>query len=166
MTELLLTVIKVAFLAVLWLFILLVASVVRTDLVGRTVPATKAVPIPRQTPAPAPAAVPVAEAKPAKRGRREPRIIAIDTGLQAGARLRLVDTVRIGRTSDCELILADDFVSSRHARLDRRPDGTWVLSDLGSTNGTFVNDVRIAGPTPVTVADTIRVANVQMRLER
>jgi len=61
--------------------------------------------------------------------------------------------------------LDDDYVSNMHAELKHRDNGTWVLSDLGSTNGTFVNQVRITDPTPVGVHDIIRIGEVQMRLE-
>jgi FHA domain/FhaA, N-terminal domain len=51
--------------------------------------------------------------------------------------------LRVGRSADCELVLRDPRVSRRHARLQGR-DGLLVLTDLGSTNGTFVNGYRIS----------------------
>jgi hypothetical protein len=52
------------------------------------------------------------------------------------------DELVLGRLSDCDVVLASDAVSRRHARLFFR-DGNWVIRDLGSTNGTRVNGVRV-----------------------
>ncbi len=92
-------------------------------------------------------------------------MLAIDTGPQAGTRLALVDEFRIGRSADCALILDDDYVSGDHASLARRANGDWVVTDLGSTNGTFVNEVRVVTPTVVTASDSLRIGRTQMRLE-
>ena len=156
MADLIVTLLKVAFLAVLWLFVLLVANVIRTDLF-RTAPVgpREKASRPQATRSP----------QPKKRGRNDPRVLAIDTGPQAGTRLALVDEFRIGRSSDCALILDDDYVSGDHASLARRANGDWVVTDLGSTNGTFVNEVRVVTPTVVTPVDSLRIGRTQMRLE-
>src|SRR4051794_6241831 len=64
----------------------------------------------------------------------------------------------IGRDPGCELVLdvAFEGVSWRHARIDSTSAG-FVLHDLGSTNGTYVNEVRIAGPTRLKSGDAIRL---------
>ncbi len=161
MSDLIVTAFKIAFLAGLWLFVLLVANVIRNDLVGREL-------------APAEAGAVAATVEPTvqprrggsrKRRGKEPRVLAIDTGTHAGARLQLVDLVRIGRSADCELLLDDDYVSTRHATLALDDDRRWVLTDLGSTNGTFVNETRVTAPTVVTAADTMRIGRTQLRLE-
>ncbi|HSN12212.1 MAG TPA: FHA domain-containing protein [Propionibacteriaceae bacterium] len=157
MADLIVTLLKVAFLAVLWLFVLIVANVIRGDLFRtETVTSSAGAAVQRESQAPVRAR---------KRGRGEPRVLAIDTGPQAGTRLALVDQFRIGRAPDCALILDDDYVSGDHASLERHPDGRWVLTDLGSTNGTFVNEVRVTGPTVVTTTDSLRIGRTQMRLE-
>jgi len=156
MADLIVTLLKVAFLAVLWLFVLLVANVIRTDLF-------RVAPVGPRAKGRASAAVRSPE--PPKRGRNELKVLAIDTGPQAGARLALVDEFRIGRSADCALILDDDYVSGDHASLARRSGGEWVVTDLGSTNGTFVNEVRVVTPTVVTAADSLRIGRTQMRLE-
>ncbi len=79
------------------------------------------------------------------------------TGPQMGARYVLKDTAVVGRTDDCQVRNTDASVSRAHARLECREDGYYVL-DLGSTNGTFVNN------TPVTEAvlsdgDYLRIGN-------
>ena len=156
MADLIVTLLKVAFLAVLWLFVLLVANVIRTDLF-RTAPAG--------VPGPAKDRRAARSPEPRKRSRHEAKVLAIDTGSQAGTRLALVDEFRIGRSADCALILDDDYVSGDHASLARRANGDWVVTDLGSTNGTFVNEVRVVTPTVVTASDSLRIGRTQMRLE-
>src|SRR5450756_687681 len=140
MADLIVTLLKVAFLAVLWLFVLLVANVIRTDLF-RTTPAG--------VPGPAKDKRAARSPEPRNRSRHEAKVLAIDTGSQAGTRL----------------ILDDDYVSGDHASLARRANGDWVVTDLGSTNGTFVNEVRVVTPTVVTASDSLRIGRTQMRLE-
>ncbi len=61
----------------------------------------------------------------------------------------------IGRTQDCDLRIADLSVSRRHAQLDRGEDG-WLLSDLGSHNGTRVNGWLVREPVPVRPGDVLQ----------
>jgi hypothetical protein len=61
----------------------------------------------------------------------------------------------IGRTQDCDLRIADLSVSRRHAQLDRGEDG-WLLSDLGSHNGTRVNGWLVREPVPVRAGDVLQ----------
>jgi hypothetical protein len=61
----------------------------------------------------------------------------------------------IGRTHDCDLRIADLSVSRLHAQLDRSEDG-WLLSDLGSHNGTRVNGWRVREPVPVRPGDVLQ----------
>ena len=145
-------VLKIAFLALLWLFIVMIAAVIHSDMVGRRASKTQddsGVPPPRTS----------------KKSKKAPWVLAIDSGIHAGDRLQLVPEVRIGRSESCELVLDDDYISNMHAQLSHTEDGQWVLQDMGSTNGTFVNSQRIGGPTVVGVTDIIRVGGVQMRLE-
>lgn len=64
------------------------------------------------------------------------------------------DSFCIGRDRECDLVLADMTVSRVHARLDRTQDG-WLLTDLGSTNGTRVNGWRVRGEVPVRPGDLV-----------
>lgn len=163
---------KVAFLAILWLFIGLVALTIRTDIAGRPVKAAAA----GRGGAAAAGSGGAARPRGGKPGGRQPRgaaktasasVLAIDSGHLAGQRLQLVDHVRIGRSVDCELFLDDEYVTSKHphARLDRQADGSWLLTDLGSTNGTYVNGHKLTAPKLVTLADTIQIGRTQLRLE-
>jgi pSer/pThr/pTyr-binding forkhead associated (FHA) protein len=156
MSEIALTIIKVAFLALLWLFILSAVSVIRTDLFGKTV---------RAQDQPQELETPPAPPRRAKRQRGEPRVFMISQGNQAGLSAELsAGVVMIGRGADCQLILDDDYVSTRHARVVGTPNGIYV-EDLGSTNGTYVNGQRITAPTTITLADTVRIGKTILKLE-
>jgi pSer/pThr/pTyr-binding forkhead associated (FHA) protein len=158
LSEIALTVIKVLFLALLWLFILSAVSVIRSDLFGKTVAAPDQ---PRaqelESPPPPP--------RKTKRTRGDPRIVVITQGNQAGMSADLAGgLVLIGRGADCQLILDDDYVSTRHARIVAGESGIYI-EDLGSTNGTYVNGQRITAPTSVSLADTVRIGKTVMKLE-
>jgi hypothetical protein len=71
----------------------------------------------------------------------------------------------IGRGSECELSVEDNYVSQQHARLFGR-NGAWFVEDLGSTNGTYVNDQRLAAPAMVQAGDRIRVGQTTLELRR
>jgi hypothetical protein len=75
------------------------------------------------------------------------------------------DTVTLGRTPECELALADPGVSRRHAEVRRGTDNHWVVADLGSTNGTKVNGLRISSARPLEDGDEITVGTTSVRFE-
>ena len=71
----------------------------------------------------------------------------------------------VGRSSANDVELqGDDFASARHARFEPRGDGVWV-SDLGSTNGTFVNGVKLNAPRKLRSGDVVRVGETDLRYE-
>ena len=158
MSEIALTVLKVLFLALLWLFIFSAVSVIRTDLFGKAVPAPDQ-PEGRELESPSP---------PARRSRRprgEPRVLSIVQGQQTGEAAELAPgLVMIGRGADCQLILDDDYVSTRHARVVAGETGLYI-EDLGSTNGTYVNGARITAPTAISMSDTLRIGKTILKLE-
>ena len=70
----------------------------------------------------------------------------------------------IGRADYNDLVLPDESVSTAHAKLQRR-EGVWVLVDLGSTNGTYVDGERIAADTPIAPGTLVRFGDVQLVFE-
>ena len=75
------------------------------------------------------------------------------------------DQLTIGRDSTNGVAINDPEVSRRHARLTFQ-GGKYVLEDLGSTNGTFVNNQRISAPTPFGVGDVLRIGRTLMSVEK
>jgi pSer/pThr/pTyr-binding forkhead associated (FHA) protein len=72
----------------------------------------------------------------------------------------------IGRGADNDLsIIGDDYVSARHARFEPRRDGVY-LEDAGSTNGTFVNGIRLTRDRRLAPGDLVKIGETEMRFER
>jgi len=82
-----------------------------------------------------------------------------------GAAFRLDAVTSIGRDVNNSIVVDDDFASSAHASLTYR-GRAWYVEDLGSTNGTFVNGVRVEELAPVAFGDEIQIGQVRLRLER
>ena len=88
------------------------------------------------------------------------------SGVAVGKTFPLGPSNILGRSlENCEIALNDSFLSSQHARLELQGDD-WVLEDLRSTNGTFVNEMEVRDATIVEDGDIIRVGRVEMRLTR
>ena len=85
------------------------------------------------------------DARPGEAGRPAPMVFPPGGGT----------SFTIGRTQDCDLRIANLSVSRRHAQLDRSEDG-WLLSDLGSHNGTRVNGWLVRDPVPVRPGDLLQ----------
>ena len=71
----------------------------------------------------------------------------------------------VGRGPECELKIDDTYASTQHARLFGK-NGAWYVEDLGSTNGTFVNEQKLAAPAMVQPGDKIRVGTTVLELRR
>lgn len=148
---------KVAFLAVMWLFILFIANVVRTDLFGRRVKSDEI------TPDDSKAA--------SKRGTKHTKAaltrVIVVTGRGEGRFSTLPQIgqqITIGRSAACTLDVGDDYASGQHAKIWRDDEG-WVIEDLASTNGTYVNGHKISQPTRIEADDIIRIGRSQLQLE-
>jgi pSer/pThr/pTyr-binding forkhead associated (FHA) protein len=161
MNALTLTLIRLAFLAVLWLFVIAAVGVVRTDLFGaqrRRRQQRKARP-PRAAPPPAPR-------RPGRVSRSTPPQMVVTAGPLAGQTFPLTDAqITIGRADDATLVLTDDYASTRHARIFPQ-DGQWIVEDLGSTNGTYLDRQKVTQPTPVPVGVPIRIGKTVLELRR
>jgi hypothetical protein len=160
MNALTLTLLRVAFLAVLWLFVIAAIGVVRTDLLGTV---TAKVRRGRNQPAPMP---PPKPPRPAKPGRGTPRFLVVTEGALSGVSIDLTDQqITMGRANDATLVLNDDYASTYHARIFPQ-DGQWLVEDLGSTNGTYLDRQKVVRPTPVPVGVPIRIGKTVLELRR
>lgn len=158
MSELTLFLIRVAFLAILWIFVLSAISVIRSDMFGARVPETA------RGGAPAPGRK--GNGKPKKPRRGAPTHLLVVEGENPGTRAELADApLLIGRGSDAAIKLDDDYVSTRHARVAASGD-EWFVEDLGSTNGTYVGPVRITQPTTIGLGVQVRVGKTILELRK
>jgi pSer/pThr/pTyr-binding forkhead associated (FHA) protein len=164
MNALTLTLIRLAFLAVLWLFVIAAVGVVRTDLFGPS-GTSRRQGRKRQQPRPRPAQ-PAKPPRSGRGGRAVPQQLVVTGGDLAGTTMGLADQqITIGRANDATLVLTDDYASSRHARLFPQ-DGRWIVEDLGSTNGTYLDRQKVTQPTPVPVGVPIRIGKTVLELRR
>jgi pSer/pThr/pTyr-binding forkhead associated (FHA) protein len=151
MAEIVVQAFRFGFLLLLWLFIFAAFRVVRADLLGGRAGRVASVP-------------PRAAAAGRKRGTRGPRHLVVTAGPLSGTRITLGEqAILIGRADDSTLVLTDDFASSRHARLTNR-SGQWYVEDLGSTNGTYLDQQRVQGPLLVTPGTPIRIGQTALEL--
>jgi len=158
MSELSLTIIRVGFLAVLWLFVIAAIGVVRTDLLGGPASGTR-----RGRARQAQAA---RQPRPQRAGRGSPRFLVVTAGALKGTSLDLAQQqITLGRANDATLVLNDDYASSRHARIFPQ-DGQWIVEDLGSTNGTYLDRQKVTRPTPVPLGVPIRIGKTVLELRR
>lgn len=193
MSELTLTIMRLGLLVALWLFVFSIVGVLRSDLYGtrvtsrrradagrknsKVMPAAPAVPTPAGMSPPAASAAPNApapiQAAPPARGgffggRRPtaPRKLVVTEGPLLGTSLPLrPQGTLIGRSPECALVLDDDYASGRHARIFD-DGGTFYVEDLGSTNGTFVDNVKITAPTPLGLGSSLRIGRTVVELSR
>jgi pSer/pThr/pTyr-binding forkhead associated (FHA) protein len=145
-----LTILKFLFLGLLYLFIARAIRVMYLDLVGPRVPRAQ------QSVA----------ATPARRKRAQPRELVV-TDSDGGRRTYPMSSepLQIGRSEACQVILADTYASQMHARVYPK-DGEWFVEDLGSTNGTYLNRVKVAQPSPIGAGDEIRIGKTSLEVRR
>jgi hypothetical protein len=143
---------KFGFLAVLYLFLVWVAwSAIRDLRRGRGTPA-----MPDRGPSPDATGMYDAAAEVGGVNGFEPRLLVERAaGHQSGVAYDLMEGAVLGR-GDVEIRLEDPFASSRHARISRE-GRVLVIEDLGSTNGTYLNEEPLSGPQPLHDGDRIRI---------
>ena len=145
-----LTILKFLFLALLYLFIARAIRVIYLDLVGPRVPRA-ASPVPVSTP---------------KRKRAQPRELVVTEADGAPRSYPMAfEPLQIGRSESCHVILQDTYASQMHARVFPK-DGEWFVEDLGSTNGTYLNRVKVSHPSPVGAGDEIRIGKTSLEVRR
>jgi pSer/pThr/pTyr-binding forkhead associated (FHA) protein len=155
MPESLLTVLKLCFLALLYLFFLRAIRVVWAAM------------SPAPVAAPTPAAAPVASGRRARKtaGAAPLRLKVLEPTSMKGQIADLTDEVTIGRASTCTLTIEDTFISQLHARVFF-DNGQVFVEDLGSTNGTFLNRKKVTSATPVRRGDRIQAGKAILELAK
>jgi pSer/pThr/pTyr-binding forkhead associated (FHA) protein len=94
-------------------------------------------------------------------------VLAVTAGPRElrGTKLPIRGPIVIGRSPGADIVIADDFVSARHARVSPSGDGA-VVEDLGSTNGTLLDGARVIGTAPLSAGSVITLGTVQLSVER
>lgn len=159
MSDQLLVVLRVCLLVLVYLVFLRMLRVVWVELKSGA-PARSAAPPVRE---PAAAAFPASAAGAGSEPRQIRALHALEPAGLAGTTFVLDAETTIGRAAGCRISIDDTHVSKVHARVFQS-DGRWFVEDLGSTNGTLVNDVMVGHPTPVEVGDRIHVGETVLEL--
>jgi pSer/pThr/pTyr-binding forkhead associated (FHA) protein len=160
MQELTLMLIKFAYLAILWIFVLGAISVIRSDMFGARVDTAGGPSRAEQK------ATQKQARKPSKPPRGTPSKVVVVDGPSSGMSAQLGDEpVLIGRGTDAAIRLDDDYVSTRHARIGSS-GGTFYVEDLGSTNGTYIGSQRITQATAIQLGSRVRVGKTTVELKK
>jgi hypothetical protein len=187
MSELAVSLLRLSYLLLLWLFVFAALGVLRRDTYGtkivRREPGAASLrrgrrqrviaPIVPASARPSPgltadAGPPVARpaarrASPTPDPAGSPNRLVVTSGPLKGTSLPLGHGLTIGRSGTANLVLDDEFTSGSHAQIVQR-DGRWYVEDLGSTNGTFVGRERVSTPVPVETGTPIRVGQTRVEL--
>lgn len=163
MSALLLTLLRFGFLALLWIFVLIVVATVRHDVFGTHVRPRQKRPVKSRRKARKAASDTAAASSPAQ---PQPLFLVVTQGPLAGTRLELAGgQIIIGRSPDSSLVLDDGYASSRHARIYRSGDRV-VIEDLNSTNGTWIKGVQIHEPTVLNTGVPVVIGKTTLEVRK
>jgi pSer/pThr/pTyr-binding forkhead associated (FHA) protein len=158
MSELALTLLRLGFLVLLWVGVLTTLSALRRDLRAPREARPSSVTL---APPPSPVKKPKRKAR-TKKGSR----LVVTEGALAGTIVPLGTTaITIGRAQDSTLVLDDDYASTNHARI-YSAGGDWVVEDLNSTNGTWLDKTRITRTTVIPVNVPLRVGRTVIQVRK
>ena len=160
MSELALFLVRTGFLALLWIFIFSIISVIRADLFGQKV-------VSKVASANLPNAfVPASGSNPAstKASEQKATKIVVTAGEKIGTEIALSGRqLTIGRAGDSDLIVDDEYTSTHHAKLVFI-NGEWLIQDLDSTNGTLLDGKKVTTTTVVPLNTQVRVGHTSFEL--
>lgn len=167
MSELTLLLLRLLFLAVMWAFVFAIVYALRSDLFGQK---ARRMPVPAAAaPAPRPTTSPTAPKPAVARppvGSLDAKRLVITSGAKEGLEIDLPEEqLTIGRSHESGLVIRDDYTSTHHARLLRWPEG-WVIQDLDSTNGTYLDGTRVHVPTAVPLNTPVKIGTTSFELRR
>jgi pSer/pThr/pTyr-binding forkhead associated (FHA) protein len=176
-SEQLLTILKFCLLALIYLFFFRVLRAVWAEVTPVKVPRPRdgrdgrpapAPPQPRRAPKPQRLEAPAAPPKPARGSRpknKQPTVLTVtDPPESRGRSYPLTGELKLGRAATCEITVDDTYVSQVHARVYGQ-DGNYLVEDLGSTNGTYLNQKKVSGAMTMQQGDRLQVGNTVLELE-
>lgn len=155
-SDLAFTVFRFGYLLLLWILVFSAVAVLRRDIFGAVVAPKGRGAEPRRRG--------FGRERMAAGSSAQPRALLVTGGALVGTILPLASApITIGRAPSSSLVLEDEYASSAHAQISPTPQG-WVLEDLGSRNGTFVNDERLNEPVVLTPGVTVRIGQTTVEL--
>ncbi len=169
MSELALTLARFTFLGLLWLFVIFALIALRRDLRGDAPGSSdgdaSAARRPRsQVPGRAPRTG--RTGRTSRRSKVKGTRLVVVEGPLTGTEIPLEGAqVTLGRAPDSTIVIDDDYASSRHARI-YESEGAWVVEDLGSTNGTWLDRTRLTTPTVLPVGAPLRVGRTTLVIQK
>ena len=157
MPDLVLLILKYVFLAILWIFVARSVRAVLVELRPAKAPApgrVRSAPVPTQPP-------------PRKtKGKAPGKAVVVEGTSLAGKSFPLTGELTIGRSEECKVrVEGDTYVSSVHARIFQK-DGSYMVEDLGSTNGTYLNRRRITAPAELQRGDRVKVGKTVLEMRK
>lgn len=99
----------------------------------------------------------------APKAARPSTLRVLEPSEMEGTTYEVSSSLIIGRAEECDLVLEDTFISQQHAKISKNSKGL-VVEDLGSTNGTFLNNQKLRGPKQAYLGDRVRLGNILMEL--
>jgi len=160
LSELTLVLIRFAYLAILWIFVLSCISVIRSDMFGARLSRESSGGRGRKEKRAR------TRSKPSRPRKGDPTKVVIMEGGNKGEAVSLEEApLLIGRGNDAAIRLDDDYVSTRHARIASSGD-QWFVEDLGSTNGTYVGTSRISQATTIQLGTQVRIGKTILELRK
>jgi pSer/pThr/pTyr-binding forkhead associated (FHA) protein len=155
MPALVLQLLKYAFLAMLYIFVWRSVRAIYQELRPASV---KAAPVRATPPAPA-------RSSPRKAKKAPRKAVVIEGDSHRGATFDLGADLVIGRGPKCQVVLDDSYVSQMHARLFAKGDA-FMVEDLGSTNGTYLNRRKVTGPTELRRGDQVKIGKTVLEMRK
>lgn len=164
MSELALTLARFTFLGLLWLFVIFALLALRKDLRGASESPTGV------TSSSGSRSQRTPRARRSGRASRRSKVkgtrLVVTEGPLEGAEIPLEGAqITLGRAPDSTIVIDDDYASSRHARI-YESEGAWVVEDLGSTNGTWIDRTRLTTPTVLPVGAPLRVGRTTLQIHK
>lgn len=170
MSELTLLVLRFGFLLLLWAFVFAIVYALRSDLFGhrvRRMPVDAAAsPFPTAPAASVAAPIAPSRSRAGVATRVSAKRLVITSGAKEGLEIPLTnEPLTIGRSGESGLVIRDDYTSTHHARLMLWGE-EWVIQDLDSTNGTFLDGARVTVPTQVPLNTPVKIGTTSFELRR
>ncbi len=159
MPDSLLTILKLCFLALLYLFFFRVLRAVWAEMSPRATAPTPAPPV--ASPARGWGGAKAAGGNAKAAGGR---LRVIEPAETKGQTYDLAEELTVGRAGGCQITLDDTYVSQLHARVFRR-EGQLYVEDLGSTNGTYLNRKKVTAPIAIRKGDRLQIGKTVMELQ-